>query len=62
LLDLRAATTVIQYQVITGGRRLWAVGPEVGLLECYLLSAKTDLDAARAPLLADIRAKGRVHG
>ncbi len=62
LLDLRAATTVMQYQVIAGGRRLWSTGLAVDLFECYVLSEKTDLDTARAPLLADILATGKVHG
>ena len=62
LLDLRGATTVMQYQVITGGRRLWSTGLAVDLFECFVLSEKTDLDTARAPLLADILATGKVHG
>lgn len=62
LLDLRAASTVMQYQVITTGRRLWAIDVQVGLFECYVLSEKTDLDEARAPLLADIKARGSVYG
>lgn len=62
LLDLRGATTVMQYQVITGGRRLWSTGLAVNLFECFVLSEKTDLDTARAPLLADILATGKVHG
>lgn len=62
LLDLRAATTVMQYQVIISGRQLWSTGLAVDLFECYVLSAKTDLDTARAPLLADILATGKVHG
>lgn len=62
LLDMRAASTVMQYQVLTTGTRLWSVGLEAGLFECYVLSEKTALDAARAPLLADIRASGKVHG
>ncbi|MEP6971309.1 MAG: nucleotidyltransferase domain-containing protein [Betaproteobacteria bacterium] len=62
LLDLRAATTVMQYQVITSGRRLWSTGLAVDLFECYVLSEKTDLDTARAPLLAAILATGKVHG
>ena len=62
LLDLRAASTVMQYQVITSGRRLWSAGLEAGLFECYVLSEKTQLDAARAPLMADILATGKIHG
>jgi uncharacterized protein len=61
LLDLRAASTVMQYQVITTGRLLWSVGLPVGLFECFVLSEKTALDEARAPLLADIAATGRIY-
>jgi len=62
LLDLRAASTVMQYQVITTGVCLWTVGLPVGLFECFVLSEKTALDEARAPLLADIQARGTVYG
>lgn len=62
LLDLRAASTVMQYQVITTGRRLCSAGLEAGLFECYVLSEKTELDTARAPLMADILATGKIHG
>lgn len=61
LLDLRAASTVMQYQVITTGQRLWASGVEAGLFECFVLSEKTNLDEARAPLLRDIAATGKIH-
>lgn len=62
LLDLRAASTVMQHQVLTQGRRLWAVEPQAGLFECFALSEMTALDAARAGLLADIATTGRIHG
>ncbi len=61
LLDLRAASTVMQYQVITTGQRLWDTGVQAGLFECYVLSEKTALDAARAPLMADIQSTGKIH-
>ena len=61
LLDLRAASTVMQYQVITTGQRLWAAGVQAGLFECFVLSEKTSLDEARAPLLRDIAATGKIH-
>lgn len=61
LLDLRAATTVMQYQVITTGRQLWSAGLPAGLFECYVLSEKTALDTARAPLMSDIAASGKIH-
>lgn len=61
LLDLRAASTVMQYQVITTGQRLWSVGLAAGLFECFVLSEKTALDTARAPLMADVAASGKIH-
>lgn len=62
LLDLRAASTVMQYQVITTGRRLWAQDLSASLYECFILSEKTELDTARAGLLDDIHKEGRIHG
>ena len=62
LLDLRAASTVMQYQVIITGQRLWSIGLPAGLFETFVLSEKTALDEARAPLLADINRTGKIHG
>ncbi|MCQ9469568.1 nucleotidyltransferase domain-containing protein [Pseudomonas alliivorans] len=62
LIDLRAASTVMQYQVITKGKRLWAKDEFAGIFEAFLLSEKTALDAARAGLIKDIQEKGIVHG
>ncbi len=62
LLDLRAATTVMQYQVLTTGQRWWAADVRAGLFEAFVLSEKTALDEARADLLADIVREGHVHG
>lgn len=62
LLDLRAASTVMQYQVLTTGRRLWAADHQADLFESFVLSEKTALDEARAGLLADIQKEGRVYG
>jgi predicted nucleotidyltransferase len=61
LLDLRAASTVMQYQVITTGQRLWSAGVQAGLFECFILSEKTALETARAPLLEDIQSTGIIH-
>jgi len=61
LFDLRAASTVMQYQVLTTGRRLWSAGLQADLFECFVLSEKTALDEARAPLLADIVRTGRIY-
>lgn len=62
LLDLRAASTVMQYQVITTGQRLWARDAQAALYESFILSEKTALDAARTELLQDIEQSGRVYG
>ena len=62
LIDLRSASTVLQYQVITTGVRLWNKDVQAPLYECAILSQKTDLDTARAGLLEDIEREGRVYG
>lgn len=62
LLDLRAASTVMQHQVLTTGERWWARDAQAGLFEVAMLSEKTQLDAARAGLLDDIQERGRVYG
>ena len=62
LLDLRAASTVMQYQIITSGERWWAKDGQAALFEAAMLSEKTALDTARAGLLADIQQRGRVYG
>lgn len=62
LLDLRAASTVMQYQVITTGERWWTADVQAPLFEAMVLSEKTELDTARAGLIADIQQRGTVHG
>ena len=62
LLDLRAASTVMQYQIITTGQRWWARDVRAALFEAAVLSEKTALDTARADLLRDIQQRGRVYG
>ena len=62
LLDLRAASTVMQYQVITQGVRWRARDAQAAIFESAVLSDKTELDAARTGLLADIQQRGSVYG
>ncbi len=62
LLDMRAASTVMQYQILQTGRRLWGQEPAAGLFECFVLSEKTALDTARAGLLADVQQTGKIYG
>ncbi len=62
LLDLRAASTIMQYQIITTGHRWWAKDGQAALFEAAILSEKTALDTARAGLLSDIEQRGTVYG
>ena len=62
LLDLRAASTVMQHQILTTGERWRAGGGQAALYEAAILSAQTELDTARAGLLGDIRKRGSVYG
>lgn len=62
LLDLRAASTVMQYQVLTTGQRLWSCGMASDEFELFVLSDKFDLDIRRQPLLDQIKEDGRIYG
>jgi predicted nucleotidyltransferase len=62
LLGFRAASTVMQYQILTKGERWWARDAQAALYEAAVLSEMVELNRARAPLLADIIASGRGYG
>jgi uncharacterized protein len=62
LLDMRSASTVMQYQILQTGQRLWGKPLEAGLFECFILSEKTALNNLRAELLTDIQTRGHVYG
>lgn len=62
LLDFRAASTVMQYQILMTGRRLFAIDSSVGIYEAMVLSQMTALNEARAGLIQDIREQGAVYG
>jgi len=62
LLDFRAASTVMQYQILTTGKCLYAIDSRVGIYEAMVLSQMTALNEARAGLLQDIREQGAVYG
>lgn len=62
LLDLRATTTIMQYQVITCGTRWWAPDARAALFEAAILSEKTELDRSRAGIITDIEARGTIYG
>ncbi len=61
LLDLRAASTVMQYQIITTGEHWWSKGIQASLFEAAILSEKTALECARAGLLSDIQKQGKIY-
>ncbi|WP_373975521.1 nucleotidyltransferase domain-containing protein [Chitinibacter sp. SCUT-21] len=62
LIDLRQASTVMQYQIITQGQRLWALDSQAAIFESFILSEKTNLDTARSGILKDIQQRGSVYG
>ncbi|MDD2742615.1 MAG: nucleotidyltransferase domain-containing protein [Rhodocyclaceae bacterium] len=62
LLDFRAASTVMQYRILTTGQRWWSADSWVDIYEAGLLSDKTELDCGRADLLADVQREGRIYG
>lgn len=65
LIDLRAASSVMQHQVLTLGERWWLraeSATQVGIWEAAMLSEMTELNSARAGLLADIAASGVIYG
>jgi predicted nucleotidyltransferase len=61
LIDLRAASTVMQYQVLSRGRRIWQRDSRAAVYEAFILSEKTALDEARQGLINDIRKSGHVY-
>ena len=62
LLDLRAASTVMQHQILMQGQRLWASDVRAGLFEAAMLTEKLHLDEARRDLIAGVMERGAVYG
>lgn len=62
LLDFRAASTIMQYRILSTGQRWWAADSRADLYEAGILSDKTELDSARAGLIADVQREGRIYG
>ena len=52
----------MQHQILTTGQRWWAKNAQAALFEAAVLSEKTELDLARAGVLADIQHRGTVYG
>jgi predicted nucleotidyltransferase len=61
LLDLRRASTVMQFQVLTTGKRLWAKNSEADLFEIFVLNEKLELDERRLPQIQEILKRGSVY-
>lgn len=62
LLDFRKASTVMQYEILTTGKRQWASDYQVDIYEAAVCSEKTELETARAGIIRDIEATGKVYG
>lgn len=62
LLDIRAASTVMQSQILTQGQRLWAKDVRAGLFEAAMLSEKIYFDQSRQRLLHDVMERGSIYG
>ena len=62
LLDIRAASTVMQYQILTLGTAWWRKDVRAGLFEAAMLSEKMALNEARAGLIHDVAQRGSVYG
>lgn len=62
LIDLRTASTVMQYQIIVTGQCLWARNAQTAIYESFILSEKTALDTLRKDLIVDIEREGSVYG
>lgn len=61
LLNMRLASTVMQYQILQTGRTLWAKQPDTGIFESFILSEKINLDVLRKEILDDIDQRGSIY-
>lgn len=62
LLDFRAASTVMQNQILYTGERWWARDEQADIYEAFVLSEKLRLNDLRAGILKDIQERGRIYG
>jgi predicted nucleotidyltransferase len=63
LVDLQAASTVMRVEVLRNGEVLYDAHPGVrAMFEARALSEYASLNESRAGILADIKARGSVHG
>lgn len=62
LLDFRAISTVMQYQILTTGQRWWALDGNTDMYEAMIFSEKMELDQARAGIIENIQNSGKIYG
>jgi len=62
LLDIRAASTVMQNQILTQGQRLWAKDVRAALFEAAMLNEKIYFDQSRERLVHDVMERGSIYG
>src|SRR5690554_5830190 len=62
LLDFRAASTVMQAQILDTGERWWARDEQATIYEVAVLSEKLSFNELRAGILEDIQERGRIYG
>lgn len=62
LIDLRMASTVMQYQIVLTGRCIWEKGTGGRIYESFICNEKLALDTLRAGILSDIKTRGSVYG
>lgn len=62
LVDLLAAPTTVQYEIVTKGRRLLATDEGVDRYEFFVMREGLDFRERTQPLVDDIMARGSVYG
>lgn len=64
LVDLRTASTVMRSQVLSSGRKLYqrADDPAIEVFEDFAFADYARLNEERAKILADVAARGEIHG
>lgn len=63
LLDFRAASTIMQYQILMTGERWWASDIQADLYECFVFNQKMALNEnkSRSALLDEINKSGVIY-
>lgn len=61
LVDFRAATTVLQAQILNEGRALWRSDTNVEAYERAIMRDKYDLDIRRKDQLLEVKERGFVY-